>query len=63
MNEPRLQDIADYNSLEGEKRRVVVAVVLAGILMGIIYTIASNIYNGPEDTIKVEETFKHIPMR
>ena len=63
MSEPRLEDIGDYNTLKGEKKKVVWAVVLAGLLMGVIYTIAYSIYDNKEDNIKVEESIKKIPLR
>ncbi len=62
MSEPRLEDIGDYNSLKGEKKKVVWAVVMAGILMGVIYTIAINVYDGNQDSIAVEKNFKKVPM-
>lgn len=62
MSEPRLEDIGDYNSLKGEKKKVVWAVVLAGLLIGTVYTIAYSIYDNEEDTIVVEESYKKVPM-
>lgn len=63
MSEPRLEDIGDYNTLKGEKKKVVWAVILAGLLMGVIYTIAYSVYDNKEDNIKVEESIKQIPLR
>ena len=63
MSEPRLEDIGDYNTLKGEKKKVVWAVVFAGLLMGVIYSIAYGIYDNKEDNIKVEESIKEIPLR
>ena len=63
MSEPRLEDIGDYNTLKGEKKKVVWAVILAGLLMGVIYTIAYSIYDNKEDNIKVEDSIKKIPVR
>ena len=63
MSEPRLEDIGDYNSLKGEKKKVVWAVVLTGLLMGVIYMVAYNVYDNKEDTIVTEETYKKVPMR
>lgn len=63
MGEPRLEDISDYETLRDEKKRVVIAVVLAGLIMGVIYTVVSNVYDGPKDSIQVEKTLKHIPMK
>ena len=63
MSEPRLEDISDYNTLKGEKKKVVLAVILAGLIMGIIYTVTSSKYDSVDDSIVVEETSQKIPMR
>jgi len=63
MSEPRLEDIGDYDTLKGEKKRVVWAVVLAGLLMGVIYTIAYSVYDNKEDNIKVEESIHKVPLK
>ncbi len=63
MSEPRLEDIGDYNTLKGEKKKVVWAVILAGLLMGIIYTIASSVYDNKEENIKVEDSITKVPLR
>lgn len=63
MSEPRLENIEDYNTLKGEKKRVVLTVILAGLIIGVIYAIAFNVYDNKEDTIEVQETVKRIPLR
>jgi len=63
MSEPRLEDIGDYSTLKGEKKKVVWAVILAGLLMGIIYTIASSVYDNKEENIKVEDSITKVPLR
>ncbi len=60
--EPTLENISDYDTLKGEKKRIVWAVVLAGIIMGSIYAIASSIYDTPQDSIKVKEKVDGIPL-
>jgi len=62
MSEPRLEDIGDYNSLKGEKKKVVWAVILAGLLMGVIYSFAYNTYD-EDDRIEVKEQIKVMPVR
>ena len=62
MSEPRLEDIGDYNSLKGEKKKVVWAVIFAGLLMGIIYSFAYNTYD-EDDRIEVKEQIKVMPVR
>ena len=63
MSEPRLEDISDYNSLEGKKRKVVLSVIAAGIIIGIVYIIAYNIFDNKEDTLNIQESVKIIPLR
>lgn len=63
MSEPSLDNISDYNTLEGEKRKVVTAVVLSGLIIGIIYVVVYNIYDTPKGSLNVEKTLKHIPMK
>ena len=63
MGEPRLEDIGDYNTLKGEKKKVVWAVILAGLTMGIIYTFVSSMYGTTDDSIEVKEKSQKIPMR
>ncbi len=62
MSEPRLEDISDYNTLKGEKKKVVMAVIFAGLLMGIIYAFAYNAYD-TDDRIEVKDSIKIIPVR
>ena len=62
MSEPRLEDIGDYNTLKGEKRKVVLAVIFAGILMGVIYSIAYSTYDA-DDRLEVQDSIKIIPVR
>lgn len=64
MSEPSLEKIEDYNSLKGEKRKVVWTVVLIGLLIGVIYSISNSIYSEPEGAIEVKENTSHnIPMK
>ncbi len=63
MSEPRLEDSSDYDTLKGEKKKVVWAVVLVGLIMGVIYTVVATSNNEANDVIKVEETFTKVPMR
>ena len=63
MSEPRLEDIGDYDTLRGEKKRIVWAVILAGLIIGTIYVVASNVYGTVDDGIKTEDTIKNIPIK
>ena len=57
MSEPRLQDMGDYNTLSGEKRRIVWAVIIAGLIIGSIFYIAKAIYV-PNDAIETNDIVK-----
>ena len=63
MSEPTLNQIEDYNGLKGEKRRIVYAVIIAGLIIGGIYTFARAMYNEPTDAIKIDQNIKKIPLR
>jgi len=63
MSEPRLEDISDYDTLKGEKKKVVLAVILAGLIMGILYTFVAAAYDNKDDAIEVKESSQKIPMR
>jgi len=62
MSEPRLEDIGDYDSLKGEKKKVVWTVIFTGLLIGVIYIVAYGIYDNKEDTIVKQESYEKIPM-
>lgn len=63
MSEPRLEDIEDYNTLKGQKRRVVLAIVLASLIIGTIYVVASSVYGSADDSIKTQNNIKNIPIK
>ncbi len=62
MSEPTLESISDYDTLQGEKKKVVWAVILAGLLMGVIYAIVYT-NDTVDDVIKVEESIKIMPVK
>ncbi|MFT7859916.1 MAG: hypothetical protein ABXS93_03160 [Sulfurimonas sp.] len=61
--EPTLEGIEDYNTLKGEKKKIVWAVIIAGLIIGAAYVIASKIYTNEGDNIQVEEKIKTIPVK
>jgi len=63
MSEPKLEDIEDYNNLKGEKKKVVWSVILAGLVMGIIYSVVYNFYNETEDNLATEHLIRTMPMK
>ena len=60
--EPTLRDIGDYDGLKGEKKRVVWAVIAAGIILGSIIGIVNYFYGHPSDSIKTENVGK-VPLQ
>jgi hypothetical protein len=63
MSEPRLEDIEDYNTLKGEKKKIVLAVILAGLLMGVVYVFAYKVFDNKEENLPVEQSINKIPMK
>lgn len=61
--EPTLENISDYNTLNGEKKKVVWAVIISGLIIGAAYVIASNVFTNAEDNIQVEQKIKSIPVK
>jgi len=63
MNEPTLSQISDYDTLKGQKRRVVRAVILSGLIIGAIYAIVANSYMGEaHDRIDVNDGITAVPF-
>lgn len=60
MSEPRLQDIGDYNTLSGEKRYIVRAVIIFGLMVGALYG-AADAYFVPEDIIYTNDQITKVP--
>ncbi|MDY0120325.1 MAG: hypothetical protein RBR54_00135 [Sulfurimonas sp.] len=63
MSEPRLEDIGDYDTLKGEKKKVVWTVIMGALLVGVLYVVAYSYYDKSDDSLKVEETIKTIPVK
>ncbi len=55
MSEPTLESIGDYKELKGEKKRVVWAVIISGLIVGGIYAGAKAMYSDVDDEIKTEK--------
>lgn len=58
MREPTLDQIEDYNTLKGEKKRIVWAVIAAGLIIGVIFATAKWVYGNVDDEIKTEKIGK-----
>lgn len=69
MSEPTLESIEDYNTLKGEKKKVVLGVIFVGLLLGAIYLVAGNVFDNSTDNLKVEQSIhsmhsiNKIPMK
>ena len=63
MGEPTLNDMGDYNKLSGEKRKVVFAVILSGLIIGTIFVIAKVAYGPSEDAVQTGEKVRNIPLK
>ena len=62
-NEPTLSAIEDYHTLSGEKRRIVWAVILAGLIIGGIYAAAKIAYGDVSDEAPTTEKIGRIPVQ
>lgn len=60
MGEPRLEELGDYNTLKGEKRRIFWAVIVAGLIIGTIY-LAARSYFVPSDMIETKDDIVKVP--
>ena len=61
-NEPTLNQIEDYDTLSGEKKRVVWAVIIAGLIIGTIYATAKSYYGHVSDEIPAKDA-AYRPLR
>ncbi len=60
--EPRLETIEDYDTLKGQKRRVVIAVIIAGVILGAAFSVAKVIFV-PNDRIITTKQVGLIPLQ
>jgi len=63
MYEPTLESIEDYNTLSGEKRKVVWAVIIAGLIIGGVYAVAKSYYGTVDDEIILIDKMEKIPFK
>jgi hypothetical protein len=62
-NEPTLSSIEDYNTLKGEKKRIVWMVIVIGLMIGAVLVGAKYYYGDANDTISVEESIGKVPVK
>ena len=63
MSEPRLEDISDYDTLKGQKRKVIYAVIVACLTIGLIYVIAASYYDNSDESLSEDKSYKVVPMK
>jgi len=63
MSEPSLEDMSDYNDLNGEKKKTVSIVIVTGILIGILYVTIDYFYGQVDDNLNVTDSIKTVPYR
>jgi CTP-dependent riboflavin kinase len=63
MSESTLSGIEDYDTLKGEKRRVVWGVIISGLLVGAIYVGAKAYYGNVDDALNVDTGVAKVPLR
>lgn len=62
-NEPTLEKIEDYNTLKGQKKRIVWAVIISGLILGAIFLAAKSYYGSPSDTISISDSISKVPLK
>jgi hypothetical protein len=60
--EPTLEDISDYDTLKGDKKKVVWTVIAVGILLGFGYYIAAKTFTDSGDALPVQDPIKVVPL-
>lgn len=61
MSEPTLRDIEDYDTLKGEKKKIVWIVIAVGLLIGVAFYVASKVYDASDESIQVEDSISIVP--
>lgn len=63
ITEPSLETIEDYDTLKGDKKKVVTWVVVTGLIIGALYVLTSDILTDTNDYIPIQDPLKTIPMK
>lgn len=61
--EPTLSSIEDYNTLKGSKKRVVWAVIISGLIIGIIFATAKYMYGSVDDSLPIHDAIAKVPVK
>ena len=62
MSEPELEDIGDYDTLKGSKKRGVWTVIVVGLLIGTIYVVVSNKYANVNDSLNIHDPIQKVKL-
>jgi len=62
-NEPTLSDIEDYNTLKGQKKRIVWAVIISGLIIGAIFLAAKSYYGEVDDSLPASDAITKVPLK
>ncbi len=62
MNEPELEDIGDYSTLKGSKKKGVWIVIVVGLLIGAVYVVLSSKYSKVDDSIKIHDPIQKVKL-
>jgi len=60
-SEPELRDFEDYDTLSGEKKKIVWLVIVVGILIGTAFYVAGKVYDGSSEAIQVHDEITIVP--
>ncbi len=63
MSEPTLEDISDYDTLSGKKKKVVWIAILVGLIIGAIYVVSYTYFGNVSDSLPVEKKIGTIPVQ
>ncbi len=62
-SEPTLRSIEDYDTLKGDKKKVVWRVILVGLLLGALYAGAKIYYGDVSDSLPTSDSITKVPLR
>jgi len=62
MSEPTLEGISDYDTLKGQKKKVVWFIILVGLVMGGIYVLSYTYFGNVSDSLPVEKKIGNVPV-
>jgi len=61
--EPTLQTIEDYDTLKGDKKKVVWIVILVGLLLGAVLAGAKIYYGNVSDSLPTGDSIAKVPLK